>query len=85
MIYKFYLTSDSEHAYIYQANTSSHVCAEEHYGFALPVQITSTRKTVLLLGHWSEYEMQGCQMMQCCLDPVDPQSTRSNNGPVSQY
>jgi hypothetical protein len=22
---------------------------------------------------------------QCCLDPVDPRSTRSNNGPVSQY
>ena len=23
--------------------------------------------------------------LHCCLDPVDPRSTRSNNGPVSQY
>jgi len=32
--------------------------------------------------HMSKH-VDGCR--QCCLDPVDPRSTRSNNGPVSQY
>ena len=31
------------------------------------------------------YYKGGADQQQCCLDPIDPESNRSNYEPVSQY